>query len=64
MNRFGDWSDAEFTAKMLPSKGKRPTIPPKLVEQFVPRATNDTPNSWDWRDKHVVTPVKGKFILL
>lgn len=54
MNEFGDLTSEEFGRMYL---GTQATIVP---EEYEPTNNPELPASWDWRDKHAVTPVKNQ----
>ncbi len=58
INKFADLSESEFRAKYLSSKKpiRDPSWP--VVPEVPKEKLKDLPESFDWRDKGAVTPVK------
>ncbi|GAB6033596.1 hypothetical protein CHUAL_013601 [Chamberlinius hualienensis] len=63
MNQFGDLALEEFLILMTGLMGYKqlqpPTIPPSDYE-FYKNISKDVPNSIDWRNYNIVTPVKNQ----
>lgn len=58
LNQFADLSPAEFRRTVLMAPQPGPRLPPERYS--TPPTTHDLPDSFDWREKGVVTPVKDQ----
>lgn len=59
VNRIVDWTSEEFQLT-LGHKRQHPQRSPGTLSSLKPLPRNLLPSSVDWRDKHVVTPVKNQ----
>lgn len=60
LNQFADMTLNEFKSKVLMSQRRAPTFPPERYAKTVSFQDSSLPDSFDWRDKGVVTPVKDQ----
>ncbi|XP_062519424.1 procathepsin L-like [Corticium candelabrum] len=60
LNQFADMSQSEFKSKVLMPKRRASSFPPERYAQRVDIRDVDLPDSFDWREKGIVTPVKDQ----
>lgn len=60
LNQFADLTEEEFKSTVLMPPRQAPTFPSDRYVPTEPLNARDVPDSFDWRDKGVVTDVKDQ----